>query len=259
VDCHNPHVARHDPLTGTPKPDASKRLLGVSRVSVLNGAAGTVPAYAFIAGSDTLSQPVTEYQLCFKCHSSWTTQPTGQTDLAKALNPANPSFHPVEAAGANPGISGAAFTTGWSASSLTTCSDCHGSDFGAVLGPHGSSYRHILKQPYDEMPGTRAMESNELCFSCHSFDVYANPSAPEMVRSNSRFNAPSVTKGHAEHVGASNVPCADCHATHGSTALPFLLVTGRLPGITSYTPTMNGGTCAPTCHGSQTYNVNYAR
>ena len=259
ADCHNPHVARHDPLAGTPKPDASKTLLGVSRVSVLNGAAGTVPAYAFLAASDTLTQPVTEYQLCFKCHSSWTTQPTGQTDLARVLNPANPSFHPVEAAGANPGILSGAFVPGWSASSLTSCGDCHGSDFGAVRGPHGSSYRHLLKAPYDAMSGTRAMESNELCFSCHSFDVYANPAAPEMVRAASRFNAPSVARGHAEHVGASSVPCASCHVTHGSATQPFLLVTGRVPGILSYTPNANGGTCAATCHGAKSYTVNYAR
>ena len=55
------------------------------------------------------------------------------------------------------------------------------------------------------------------------------------------------------------MPCYACHVTHGSTTLPFLLVVGRVPGIVSYSRTANGGTCAPSCHGSESYTVNYAR
>jgi hypothetical protein len=53
--------------------------------------------------------PIDEYQLCFKCHSSWTTQPAGQSDLALLLNNNNPSYHPVEAAGRDPLIASGAF------------------------------------------------------------------------------------------------------------------------------------------------------
>jgi hypothetical protein len=257
-DCHNPHLARHDaapPLA----PDASKRLLGVSRVAVLNGPAGSPPAYTFIPASDTLTMPVAEYQLCFKCHSSWTVQPPGQTDLARALNPNNPSFHPVETEGRNSGIAPLAFRPGWSATSLTRCGDCHGSDGGFTAGPHGSVYPHILAAPYDASPQPRSMGSDELCFRCHDFDVYANPSASSTVRGYSRFNPPGAGKGHAEHVGEEQVPCAACHVTHGSTTQPGLIVTGRSPGIGSFTSTPTGGTCAPTCHGLESYTTNYAR
>jgi predicted CXXCH cytochrome family protein len=257
-DCHNPHVARPDPPTGVTPPDASKRLLGVSRVSVMNGAAGNAPSYTFLANSDTLTAPVSEYQLCFKCHSSWTTQPGGQTDLALVLNPSNPSFHPVEDRGANPTIAPSAFTSGWSASSLTGCGDCHGSDLGA-RGPHGSSYPHILKRPSPDSPTPRSMSSDELCFSCHAYDVYANPGSPDATRLASRFNQPGTGAGHAEHVGGQSVPCYACHATHGSTTLPHLMVTGRSPGLVTYTESPGGGTCAPTCHSSQSYTANYAR
>ncbi len=257
-DCHNPHVARHDAGAGPMPPDASKRLLGVSRVKVLNGAAGGAPSYTFTAGADTLSAPVTEYQLCFKCHSSWTVQPGGQTDLARVLNPANPSYHPVEALGKNLNISALAFVTGWSATSYTKCGDCHGSDLGAA-GPHGSSYRYILKAPYTASSAYRTMASNEVCFSCHSYDVYANRDSPESVRAASRFNRPRADKGHAEHVSDKRVPCYACHTTHGSSTLNHLIVTGRSPGIRSYTETSTGGTCSPTCHGSESYTVNYAR
>ena len=259
ADCHNPHVARADQLGGPTGSDASRSTLGTSRVAVLNGAAGSQPLYTFLPASDTTSAPNAEYQLCFKCHSSWTTAPAGQTDLAKVLNPANPSYHPVEAPGANPGISPLAFAPGWNAGSTTRCGDCHGSDFGLTRGPHGSLNAGLLRAPYDAMPGTRSTASNELCFSCHSYDVYANPAAPSDVRAASRFNTPGAGKGHAEHVGEQNVPCVDCHITHGSTSLPNLLVTGRNPGIVSYTRTLDGGSCTPSCHAGSTYVVNYPR
>ncbi len=255
ADCHNPHVARAE--MGTPGA-ASKTLLGTSRVEVLNGAAGTPPSYTFVAGSDT-STAATEHSLCFKCHSSWTAQPAGQTDLARALNPNNPSFHPVEAEGRSPTIDPAAFSAGWGPSSLTACSDCHGSDFGTARGPHGSIFRYILKQSYTASSAYRAMTSDEICFRCHSYDVYANRDAPEAVRQASRFNGPNAGQGHAEHVGAQNVSCYSCHATHGSTTLPHLIVTGRSPGIVAYTETEAGGTCSATCHGTRSYLVNYAR
>ncbi|MEK7330628.1 MAG: cytochrome c3 family protein, partial [Candidatus Eisenbacteria bacterium] len=148
VDCHDPHVARHDAGLPPAPPAASKTLLGVSRVAVVNGAAGSAPSYRFIAGADTVSAPVAEYQLCFKCHSSWTTQPAGQTDLARVLNPANLSYHPVEAQGRDATIDPAAFTAGWGPTAMTRCGDCHGSDLGISGGPHGSLYRYILKRPY---------------------------------------------------------------------------------------------------------------
>ena len=257
-DCHNPHVARSDGVLPPAAPAASKRLLGVSRVDVLNGSAGTPPSFTFIPGSDTLTSGPTEYQLCFKCHSSWTTQPAGQTDLALVLNPANPSTHPVEARGANPGILTTAFTAGWTASSLTYCGDCHGSNLGAA-GPHGSSYRYILRQPYTAATTPRTMDPNELCFRCHDYNVYGSASSPDPTQASSRFNKPGASMGHADHVGAQQVSCYSCHTTHGSTREAFLIVTGRSPGIMTYTATANGGTCVATCHGAQSYTVNYAR
>jgi hypothetical protein len=227
---------------------------------VTNGAAGTAPAYRFAAGSDTVSAPRAEYQLCFKCHSSWTTQPTGQTDLALALNPANASYHPVEGPGADRTIDPGAFVLGWSATSLTRCGDCHGSDFpGAAAGPHGSSYRYILRQSYTASSTPRTMASDELCFRCHAYDVYGNPNSSDPTRALSRFNKPGATMGHAEHVGAQQVPCYACHITHGAPSERHLLVTGRAPGILLFTETMSGGSCQATCHVARSYTTNYAR
>ncbi len=257
-DCHNPHVARGDGVAPPPAPEASKRLLGVSRVLVLNGVTGVPPAYTFVPGSDTLTAPVAEYQLCFKCHSSWTTQPGGQSDLALLLNPNNPSYHPVEAAGVNPAIPMSAFEPGWSASSLVGCSDCHHSDSGTARGPHGSSFQYLLSRPFDPRPNRRAVTPDEACFACHSYAVYADNTSNNTVRAFSRFNEPGADKGHAGHA-AEQVPCGACHTTHGSATQPHLIVTGRNPGITGITWRAGGATCAPSCHGSERYTVNYAR
>jgi predicted CXXCH cytochrome family protein len=257
-DCHNPHVSRRDAIPPLGD-DASLTTLGASRVSVLNGPAGSTPGFTFIPSSDTLTVPVAEYQLCFKCHSSWTTQPTGQTDLARVMNPNNPSYHPTEAAGANSQIDPLSFSPGWNATSITRCGDCHGSDFGTTRGPHGSIYPAILKHAYPASSMSRTMTSDELCFSCHSYDVYANPNAPPAMLAASRFNPPRLPQGHAEHVGGQQIPCYACHVSHGSATQSFLMATGRFPGLLSYTKTANGGTCTPTCHGPQSYTVNYAR
>jgi predicted CXXCH cytochrome family protein len=259
-DCHNPHVTSVDRPGVPPAPAMSRANLGVSRLLVQNGGPGAPPTFAFTAGSDTLSGPAAEYQLCFKCHSSWTTQPAGQSDLALELNPANASYHPVEAAGRDATIAPGAFVAGWNASSLTRCGDCHGSDFaGAPRGPHGSSYRYILKAPYEASSQTRLTSSDELCFSCHTYDVYANPGAADAVRAQSRFNKPGAVNGHAEHVGGANVPCYSCHVTHGAPDRGHLIVAGRMPGISAFTETPTGGTCQPTCHAPQSYTVTYAR
>ena len=258
-DCHNPHLTHADE-SGPPRaPDLSKRNLGVSRVRPESAPAGVPRTFTFIAGSDTVSTPVAEYQLCYKCHSSWTVQPGGQTDLAAALNANNPSYHPVEAAGRDATIHLGAFTPGWSPSSLTACGDCHGSDYEGSRGVHGSNYEYILKKPYTPSSLPRMMGSDESCFSCHSYEVYGNGSSPESVQGESRFNAPGAIVGHAGHVGSHDVPCGACHVTHGSATQPHLIVTGRIPGIVSYTESPTGGTCTATCHGPATYAVNYAR
>jgi hypothetical protein len=258
-DCHNPHVAYRDPLGVPPGSALSKRNLGVSRVRVTNGGPGALPAYTFSAGVDTLSTPLAEYQLCFKCHSSWTTQPFGQTNLAVVLNPANPSYHPVEEQGKDLGIASASFTTGWSASSTTRCGDCHGSDTGMAAGPHGSIFPAILKASYTASSAPRGMNPTEICFTCHVYEVYADNSAPSTTLGASRWNQAAADSGHAFHVGDRQVPCYACHVTHGSTTQPHLIATGRVPGIVSYTETPTGGSCTPTCHGIETYTINYAR
>ena len=84
---------------------------------------------------------------------------------------------PVEALGRNPNIQPGAFAGTWNALSRMRCSDCHGGDAFSAAGPHGSNEPHILKRPYDTSISGAAPGPDQLCFLCHSYDVYANPNA----------------------------------------------------------------------------------
>ncbi len=256
-DCHNPHALQADPSPPV-APSVSHRNIRVGAVRVTNGPAGTIPSYTYRSPLDR-STPLAEYEICFKCHSSFTTQPPGQVDLARYLNTNNPSFHPVEGVGKDPLIPAGAFVSGWNAGKMTYCGDCHGSDNAGVKGPHGSIYPKLLKANYPESSQPRRMDRQELCFRCHNFEVYGNPLSPSSVLGNSRWNPPGEISGHAFHVGTKNVPCYSCHDSHGSLSHKALVRTGRMPGLLSFSQNGSGGNCAATCHAPKTYSINYSR
>ena len=256
-DCHNPHASAGGAAPPV-APLAPAALARVGRVRVVNGAAGFAPLYDYRPANDT-SASVLEYEVCFKCHSSWTRQPPGQPDLALLLNPNNPSFHPVEQAGKNPGIDAGAFVGGRMATSTIRCGDCHGSDDSAVRGPHGSRFPNLLRRAYDSRSDARVMAPDELCFECHRFDVYASPVGDGPSQRASRWNPPAASSGHAFHVGQRSVPCFACHDSHGSTRFPALIAVGRFPGLQGFSTQGAGGSCAPSCHAQRTYAVNYPR
>ena len=255
VDCHNPHAVRRDAVRPLP-PDAPGALLGVARVRVSNGAAGTAPAFS-LAGPDDPSPP-REYEVCFRCHSAYAVLRPGAKDLAVAFNPANASTHPVEGRGANPGIAPGAFVPGWSADSTVLCSDCHSGDTG-VRGPHASSHGHLLRARYVAEPGRRAASPDDLCFGCHAYGAYADAAAGAATLAQSRFNPPNSAAGHAYHVAAQGIGCWTCHETHGSPTTPNLVAAGRTGGILAFAREAMGGSCTTSCHAPKAYGLNYPR
>jgi len=258
VDCHNPHYAKSDAMITPSAPVVANRNKGVSGVRVINGGAGNQPSYTHIPPDVGINY---EYQLCFKCHSSWTTQPGGQSDMAVLFNPNNPSYHPVEAQGKNTHINPGAFVNGCTSTDTIYCTDCHASDNTLVRGPHGSQYNHILKKNYVARSNKRyqPMSPDELCFDCHNYETYANEQASDEVKKYSRF----YKHGHEKHVSEEKYPCYACHDSHASTDEPHLIVTGRAPGIISYAEagptTQDKGTCYPTCHEEKDYQIEYDR
>jgi predicted CXXCH cytochrome family protein len=257
-DCHNAHKAKTADATqaadGTGW-EPSGKLAGVSGVSVVNGAAeNSTPAYTFLDGVNNLV--TREYQLCFKCHSGSTTLTSNAglkpsqyaLDKAVELNPANPSFHPVEAAGKNQTAAMEASLKGsspykvwnFNLDSTVRCLNCHASGTtpdttptplpqpGSALAPHTSANRGILLKNYRDRVLKSTNEAYSagdfaLCYMCHA-------EAPFL---NSGSNATNFDL-HAKHVssleggsggtnidtpgaGGSNALCAECHFRLHST------------------------------------------
>jgi len=188
-------------------------MLGTSGVNVAAWGAGTPTSWAEAktfnpaAGSTTaLPDATTQWQVCFKCHSSANTAlatwNSGFTDLATDFNPRNQSFHPVLAPAAtvsgtagfgNTQLRAAELWNGWKPGDMMTCTDCHGNDdqgTGASHGPHASAVRYILKGPNTRWPtqadgATRWTYSNRttgqgtaaglFCLNCHSATLVSTP------------------------------------------------------------------------------------
>ena len=210
-DCHNAHqataVASADSTQTATGWDTTRRLAGVSGVSVVNSfTPGAAPTYTFLSGVDTNVVPANlvtrEYQLCFKCHSGFTTLTSNaglklsQYALDKAIefNPNNPSFHPVEAPGKNTTTAMAASLAGTSPYKLwnftvgqtVRCLNCHASSQtpgtaplprpGSALAPHTSvnrgilirNYRDRLLKPFSGTDFAYSAGDFALCYVCHA-------------------------------------------------------------------------------------------
>lgn len=246
ADCHNPHQAATSDATETAQGwTASGRLAGVSGVAVTNGAAGDQPSYTFLDGT---ASPVSfEYQLCLKCHSGYTVLPGNEgftpsryvLDKGTELNPANGSYHPVEAPGTNSTAKMAANLAGtspyklWNLSVTSTvrCTQCHAGDgvrsggppAGGELPPHTSSNRGILTAPYRDRVLSSATQpyaaaSFALCLECHAEVSYATETA---TGTNFFYHGKHLTRlagmgaGGTDidvaGAGQGNAICAECH------------------------------------------------
>ncbi|MGN6187201.1 MAG: cytochrome c3 family protein [Thermoanaerobaculia bacterium] len=248
-DCHNIHRATSDRIVAD-APEASARLAGVSRVRVINGIAGSIPTYQFIAADDL--DPANEYEICFKCHSSFIKQSPQQPNLAQLTNPENASFHPIQAQGRNRNIHPDAFVNDFDATSRVRCTDCHSSDNDRVRGPHGSRYEFLLKKQAITSTNRQTTQRDNLCFDCHAYTVYGDASSSATQLAASRFSA------HALHVDTQRVPCYSCHETHGSARNAALIAMNR-GALLSYSQNANGGTCTSACHAQKSYAVSYSR
>ena len=236
-DCHDPHASARG-ITGAPVLQREMdRISGVDPVWIAPGAP---------VGSVWLDEAEREYQVCFKCHSSFTELPSyapdgwdGSTyvpdglrkltytggsqvpdhrDLAQEFNPYNDSFHPVVTQGRNRSIPAGSFVNGWSVDSLVYCSDCHTNAAPATggEGPHGSPLLHLLggSEEYQTAnPDDASLSGSELCFQCHDAEDYiGRGSETNFARNRSNL--------HRKHTGSGS--CYLCHDTHGSEQLHLL-------------------------------------
>jgi hypothetical protein len=224
-------------------------------VSVVNGPAGSAPAYTTLDGET--DKVTLEYQLCFKCHSGAATllppvpgKPSKDAlDKGVEFNPANASFHPVEAAGKNQTPKMSASLAGsspyklwnFTIGSTVRCMNCHASGTtpdttpapvpspGSVAAPHTSTNRGILLKNYKD----RVLKTTDeiysagdfaLCYVCHGEAPFSSETA---TATNFKLHGLHVsglgglgaggTDIDTAGDGQGNALCAECHFRIHST------------------------------------------
>jgi predicted CXXCH cytochrome family protein len=278
ADCHQPHLADATAAEQTAEGwTASGAIKGASGVSVDNGVAGSSPTYTWNTTS------ALEYQLCFKCHSGFTQLPTNDPahpsrwsiDKGVELNPANLSYHPVEAAGTNQTTAMAASLAGTSPYKLWTfqtdstirCVNCHGDpsvldaatppEPGSTLAPHASQERGLLTAAYRDRelkPNGEAYDAADfaLCYLCHAESPMVDASGDPNVATNFTYHGSHLNLAAYEGVGGQdidtdgagqgNAVCAECHfRIHGTTnAVDGQPQTSRLVNFAPNVQPVNG-------------------
>jgi hypothetical protein len=207
-DCHNTHAAAQGTHDGSSNlvSNALKGVWGVEPTSwPAAPATSNANTYAAPAGYTRVEPAQKEYQICLKCHSNYTTLPSGSRKLAEEINPNYESTHGIVQPGTNPFCNTTTMNEPWASSKTTYCSDCHRSNNAAdPEGPHGSNLEHLLVETIvsDDVNGT------PLCFVCHSADVYWLTDS-----------APSDYPKHPSTQGAHKVAhgCFACHMWEFST------------------------------------------
>lgn len=242
-DCHNPHT-----LDSTKSVETSSGWTASGALTGSNGVAAS-PAY-------TWKTPIAyEDELCFKCHSastvllSYSKESYKKTDKIFEFNPANASYHPVEAPGKNTSSYMANSLAGGARWKLTTadtirCVNCHGDPrvlnptANARLGTHTSPYRGMLIANYRD----RVLKSSNepynatdfaLCFLCHSSAPFTDRSGDPRSDTRYRFHGvhlSDITGGgglastdiDTAGAGRSNAICAECHyRVHSTSTAPW--------------------------------------
>lgn len=186
-----------------------------------------------------------EHELCEGCHGGNNAVARGATDVSRRLNPGNASFHPVQA----PSISSSRSVTPSLAGKEINCTDCHGNDNRAgSAGPHESSVKHVLIDPYESEDGQpESTSAYALCYGCHERDSILRGESFPM---------------HEKHVKDLRTSCATCHDPHGSVSNRALIrfgaegdrlnaiapsqIAGRLAFVSDGP---GAGSCYLTCHG----------
>lgn len=259
TDCHNPHEAKTEndglvgPRTkGSNAIGANSPLRGVSGVEFSgypNEWTTTLTTWNAIDPSNyTFTDPATmEYQICFKCHTSFSgntddwdgaapSSSLAWTDVAMEFDPGNASRHPVVRDIVIDNLNALQLEGDpykWNPGQTMYCSDCHGSDDDGMTndryGPHGSSIRWMLTGTYknwpyesssdngcDETCGTAVFASlsdtttaTTFCRNCHPnpLDESTSDATPNQQSTNAHWTS---GVGTSQHV-TNSVVCVACH------------------------------------------------
>ncbi len=172
-DCHNPHAAQQGTHDGSSNL-ISNALKGTWGVEPTSWPAAPTPTdngnlFAAPSGYDQVNPAQKEYQICLKCHSNYTTLPSGKRNLAEEINPNYTSTHGIVQAGTNAYCNTNTMNEPWGSSGIAWCSDCHRSSNTAdPEGPHGSNQEHLLVATVV----SNSSVGTPLCYVCHKESEY---------------------------------------------------------------------------------------
>lgn len=238
ADCHNPHRATR---SGPAQPPFLKPAMA--------GATGVSSA-----GLST-AEAQFEYEVCYKCHGSRNVSgPTvdrvfDNSDISKAFEPINASYHPVQTQGRNPDVP--SLLQQFNTTSMIYCTDCHGSDDPDTNGPHGSRYEPLLTHDYSTRDNTvESPQAYALCYNCHN---------------RASILADESFEKHNKHIDDENTSCATCHDPHGVRENTHLINFDRSvvsPAGNGVGPTFTelgarSGSCTLSCHGRDHIDERY--
>ncbi len=171
--------------------------------------------------------PSAQLDLCLKCHDKELDTEHGKIMNMKAYLESNKNGHgPVKKG---------------------DCVSCH--------NPHGSDYWRVLTKFYSQDFYTSYSEGKyALCFSCHDKAAFSERYTQKTT--NFRNGEKNL---HYIHVNKNmkGRTCRACHEVHADTGrqhhVKEQLGFSYWSMPMNYSPSKNGGTCAPGCHGEKRY------
>jgi predicted CXXCH cytochrome family protein len=249
-DCHSPHASSRSATSGSVNAPAAQQEMyqstGVEPIWTANGAA---------SGFTWLTVADREFQICFKCHSSYSSQPTfipdgygwngssifpnyipnglgkltstnpaqvrDSRDLSREFNSYQVSFHPLAAQGRNINMPSGSFVAPWTQNSIVYCSDCHDNGDGTTNGPHGSPLLHILDGTSEYITQTDPSQSCAPggCPSIHTSGelCFKCHQFNTYATGSNPVNTTQFRNGVENlHAFHSFGSCYTCHSSHGS-------------------------------------------
>jgi predicted CXXCH cytochrome family protein len=236
TDCHDPHAGPYERMLHA----EGRELCGECHDDVVEIAEDSEVDHGAVLEGDeclhchsphagraepNLKEPVTE--LCLSCHGEPVESDGGKLASIGHLDDPNAVWH--------------------EAVENETCAGCH--------LPHGSDHPRLLSQNFpSRLYAPFAVESYELCFSCHE---------PELVTEERSLTATGFRDGdlnlHFVHVnkkkrGRTCRMCHDVHAARGELLIRERTRYGKWEMPIRFEKEATGGSCHPGCHLNRGYD-----